>query len=293
MAIRHIKDGADFQYDRSFGFHGSAEGSTQGPDHHPVKPPFAGGKDTSEPKRKSEPEEVGGGDYAHGGRTHRAGGGPMDAPHDPPMGGMSEHPHGHEPMGKMTPHAMGGMCQHHAHGGITVHHPDGRMTHHNFDGSPAGMRHGGHHMAGGGSVEGQDMQMVNEANQVYSRAGHGAEPFGTESDPSQGGQFSEIHPDSPDTSGPGMSEKYARGGFTGDRPSLPRGMKPHAARRHSEIGSEMPMNKPPSNPNLSTGPRNTMPGGKMGLGVEPSAEPDMAGSEQGITGMKHGGQRKR
>ena len=55
----------------------------------------------------------------------------------------------------------------------------------------------------------------------------------------------------------------------------------------------MPINRPPKNPNLNTGPSDSKPGGAMGYGTQPSAEPDMAGSEQGIPQLKHGGHHRR
>jgi hypothetical protein len=75
----------------------------------------------------------------------------------------------------------------------------------------------------------------------------------------------------------------ARGGFAGHRQRLPRAMKPEGMRPHS------PINTPPRNPNMTTTPTNDMPAGQMGYGVQPSAEPDAAGSEQGITQMHKGG----
>lgn len=74
------------------------------------------------------------------------------------------------------------------------------------------------------------------------------------------------------------AEGKARGG-----PIVPRRMKPIAARRHS------PIETPPRNPNTTTTPRNIMPGGKMAYGVEPSDEPDVAGSTQGIPQLRRGG----
>lgn len=313
MAVKHLKSGENFFDARfmpehqEFGFKGSIPDSDRPvmPDRKgKASPPFAADEPTAGPNHG---QQVGGGNYAHGGAAHHAHGG---MPH--------MHPHGHEPIGEMMPHAMGGMCQRHAHGGMTVHHSDGRQTHHMFDGSPVpmhGMRHGGHHMAEGG--------MVAEGNQTYERAGHGAPPYGTEMHPSEGGQFDAIHPDSPPTANSNSGPGYAKGGDAhekglikkafrehdhhmhdghsetiklaggGMRPSLPRGMRPVAARHHSEIGNEMPINKPPRNPNHTMSPRGEMPGGVMGYGNQPSAEPDDAGSEQGISGMRKGGHHRR
>lgn len=73
--------------------------------------------------------------------------------------------------------------------------------------------------------------------------------------------------------------KMARGG----RAKLPRGMKATALQAHS------PINTPPRNPTRTTTPRNIMPGGAMAYGVQPSSEPNQAGSEQGIPQLKDGG----
>ncbi len=77
----------------------------------------------------------------------------------------------------------------------------------------------------------------------------------------------------------GSVDKYARGG----RARLPRGMKPPAMQSHS------PINTPPRNPTRTVTPRNIMPGGAMAYGVQPSSEPDPAGSEQGIPQLRNGG----
>jgi len=71
----------------------------------------------------------------------------------------------------------------------------------------------------------------------------------------------------------------ARGGRT----RLPRGMKPPAMQTHS------PINTPPRNPTKTVTPRNIMPGGAMAYGVQPSSEPDAAGTDQGIPQLKNGG----
>lgn len=77
----------------------------------------------------------------------------------------------------------------------------------------------------------------------------------------------------------GSVDKYAGGG----RARLPTGMKATAMQRHS------PINTPPRNPTKTVTPRNIMPGGAMAYGVQPSAEPAQAGSEQGIPQLKDGG----
>jgi hypothetical protein len=80
--------------------------------------------------------------------------------------------------------------------------------------------------------------------------------------------------------------KLARGGALHMNVPLPRGMKPHVARHMS------PIETPPRNPNLTTTPRNEFAGGQMPYGVEPSAEPDQAGSEQDIPQMARGGRHR-
>lgn len=72
---------------------------------------------------------------------------------------------------------------------------------------------------------------------------------------------------------------FARGG----KVRLPGKMKPAIAKQHS------PINTPPRNPNITVTPRNTMPGGQMAYGVQPSAEPDRAGTTQGIRQLRGGG----
>lgn len=100
--------------------------------------------------------------------------------------------------------------------------------------------------------------------------------------------------------------KYAKGGAVtamrkGGRPKLPKGATPAIANIHSpmdgpkmrrEPGPKMPkgnVNNPPRNMKNTVTTRNMMPGGVMGYGVEPSAEPDVAGSGQGITRLARGG----
>ena len=309
MAMTHIKDGELFFDPRhsaahkAFGFHGSAEGG--------AKPPFAGDKPTSGPKHTAEPTEMGEGppdDYAHGGMVHphhhphghhvhhvhrhedgtvvehhHHGGMTMHHPdghvthhhhdgspvHAAGGGGMHHmHPHGHHVTHVEHREHDGAVVHHHAHGGHTVHHPDGRITHHHADGSPVHMAHGGHehdpegeyvHRAHGGSANpdaGADKALVKKAFAQHDQHMHGGE-----------------------------SEHLAlaRGGFAGHRQRLPHQMKAPGMRPHS------PIETPPRNPNMTTTPTNDMPAGQMGYGVQPSAEPDMAGSEQGISQMHKGG----
>lgn len=107
-----------------------------------------------------------------------------------------------------------------------------------------------------------------------------------------GGGMGMGHQDSSTYVGGNRREEH--GMAMGGHARLPRSMTPMAERHRSSIGSGAgpgmsPVEKPPRNPTMSTSPRNSMPGGQMGYGVEPSAEPDQAGSEQGIPQMKRGG----
>lgn len=308
MAIKHIPDGQDFgaaDFSKDFGFHGSAEGPRR-----TAAPPFASDEPTRGPKGVPEPMEVGGGAYAHGGEVH--------------------HPHGHHVV-RVEHRADGGKIHHHAHGGHSVEHPDGHMSHHHHDGSPvAHMAHGGaeshmhphghhvvhvehhsdgrvvhHHEHGGHSVHHMDGRITHhhedgspalligvaaprgiehqhdESEYVHrARGGHMApekkmikSAIRQHDEHEHGGAHEDIH--------------LARGGAAGKHVRLPRGMKPVGERMHS------PIETPPRNPNLTTTPRNEMSGGQMPYGVEPSSEPDMAGSDQGIPQLAHGGRMKR
>lgn len=91
------------------------------------------------------------------------------------------------------------------------------------------------------------------------------------------------------------SERYvtgaARGGSVGfaqgGKARLPTGMKAKVLQRHS------PINTAPRNPMTTRTPRDIMPGGQMGYGVQPSAEPDVAGTTQNIPQLAGGGRMKR
>lgn len=310
MAITHVK-GEFFSPEhnathRSFGFHGSANEAGPAPTRGGA-PPYASSEPTRGSKMRAEPTEMGEqapGDYArgghvehhphghqvvhserredgstihhhaHGGMTvhhadghmthHHHDGSPVHAAHG---GGMQSHmhPHGHHVV-HVEHHADGRIIHHHAHGGHTVHHKDGRLTHHHGDGAPVHAAHAGMehmHDAEGeyvhrakGSDMAQDKAMIKKAFVQHEDAEHH-------------GEHEDLH--------------LARGGMASHRTSLPHGMKPKMASHHS------PVNTPPRNPNLTTTPRNMMPAGQMGYGVEPSAEPDVAGSTQGIPQMNSGG----
>lgn len=284
MAIKHLPDGQDFSasdFSKDFGFHGSAEGGKGG------TPPYAQEGPTRGPKNVPEPMEMGGGDYAKGGGVH---------------------PHGDCPRGEPEMHAGGGHIVHHEHGGHSIHHPDGHVSHHHHDGSEAKhMAHGGgaHHVHphGHNVVEVEKMSdgriihhHAHGGHTVHHRDGHISHHHEDGSPAmAEGGGMGAVgmHSDSSTYVGGGAAEHHARHGEThmamGGHARLPRAMTPRAERRHSPIGNGSPVEKPPRNPNMSTSPRNSMPGGQMGYGVEPSAEPDQAGSEQGIPQMKHGG----
>ena len=165
-------------------------------------------------------------------------------------------------------YAKGGEHMHpHGHHVIHVeHHPDGAVVH--------------HHAHGGFTVHHADGHMTHHA-------------MGGEECHARGG---EQH-----SSGEGTLVERMKGGDSEDhmafggakRPHLPRNMTPKVGRSRP-LGEESAVNKPPRNPAQSTTPRNAMPGGEMGMGVEPSAEPDepdMSGDSAGggMTQMRKGG----
>ena len=291
MAIHHIKDGESFKYPTDFGFHGSAEGET-GPKS--ASPPYAEDVPTRGPKHVAEPTEMGEGppgDYARGGHAHMAHGG-------------ESHPHGHCPRGEPMPHAGGGHIVHHEHGGHTIHHPDGHVTHHHHDGSPVHeAAHGGamHHMHPHGHhvvrvehhADGRVLHHHDHGGHtVHHPDGHITHHHedGTPAHMAAGGHAMGHQHDSSEYVHGGAAEHHARHGdgmAMGGRTRIPRSFVPQAERRRS------PIETPPRNPMHSTTPRNSMPGGQMGYGVEPSAEPDMAGSDQGIPQMRRGGRHHR
>jgi hypothetical protein len=269
VAITHV-DG-DFRpehFSRDFGFNRSAEGG--------AKPPYAADKPTRGPKSVPEPMEMGGGDYARGGAVH---------------------PHGGH-MVREEMRADGGRVCHMSHGGMTVEHQDGHITHHNHDGSEA-YAEGGEASMGQMHPHGHGVTRVDHRadGAVVHHHDHGGHTV-HHADGRITHHLADGRPASMAMGGiEGMhdSSEYvhrARGGFAGDPVRVPRSMKPMASRHRSPIGSDMPINKPPRNPTLTTSPHNAMPGGQMAYGVQPSAEPDMAGSEQGIPQMKRGGRMK-
>lgn len=278
MAIKHIKDGADFEFSKDFGFHGSANGTGKGEHHSGYKRGgHAMGGSTQGP---DEPDTHDSGDsvedshrYAKGGHAGEEGAeidedegkGFMSEPGQDkhkmargggmPMHATGAHPHGHHVTHVSSMHD-GSEIHHHAHGGFTIHHARGGMTH---------CAAGGHPVGHGGGDEAQDKAMIKSAFSQHEDAEHGGE-----------------HEDL----------KLARGGMTVPNQRMPHGMKPHAMHRGSPIGAGGGGGMNDGNPNRMPTPRGAMPGGTMPMGVQPSDEPDTAGSDQtGLGGamMKKGG----
>lgn len=190
--------------------------------------------------------------YAEGGEVHEG---------EPHHKMAHHHPHGHHVT--HVEHGPHGTIMHHAHGGYTHHHPDGGVSHHHHDGQPVHhMAHGGHHpgegtflaRAHGGDME-QDRAMV--AKGVHQHEDH-----------EHHGEHTDLH--------------LAQGGGA-RHPHIPSSEKPLGGRGHS------PINTAPRNPMRNPSSRNAMPGGQMGYGVEPSAEPDVADGGGEPTPMAHGG----
>lgn len=165
------------------------------------------------------------------------------------------HPHGHEVT--HVEHAHHGVIMHHAHGGMTVHHHDGHVSHHHAHGGEIGGMMG---QMGEGPGEGTHV-----AKRMATKAVHQHEEH--------------DHPGKPET-----DMQLARGGAM--RPHIPRSAMPKGGHEKS------PINTAPRNPQRNPSARNAMPGGQMGYGVEPSAEPDDAGTEQGIPQLARGGRAK-
>lgn len=304
MGIKHI-DG-DFgpeHFSRSFGFSGSATSDNPKPDNPTMPPAAVEGVEAGWPSDAAEAHALStghdkGAEYAHGGHIHPHGHNVVrhEMRHDGAM--VMHHAHGgftvHHRDGKVTHHhadghvihhAMGGHhpgaamhthpdghqvshveshhdreIHHHAHGGYTVHHDDGRITHHSHDGTPVGHAMGGtaHTYARGGDVAQDKALVVKGVHQHEDHEHHG--------------EHTDLH--------------LARGGMPmpGRRPRV---HKPPMAK--SPLTEDSALNRPPRRPEMSTTPRNEMSGGEMPYGVQPSSEPDLAGSEQGIPQLRHGG----
>jgi hypothetical protein len=323
MAAKYLPDGQDFgshpsHFSKDFGFSGSSEPYANGATPHtsdrgkpknaktppnPDRPfptgPTHGMDSSGGDEQEASHNDMGDPAMAHGGHMHPHGhhvvrtehrhdgarvehhahGGMTVHHHDGRVshhhhdgseaheahGGMESHvhPHGHH-VTHVQHHADGRVVHHHSHGGHSVHHPDGRITHHHDDGSPVHMAHGGHegyhdpesefvHRAKGGMAD--EMQ----DKKMIKKA------FREHDEHMHEGKRESIH--------------LAQGGMPPAGGMMPR--------------HQMPVNRPPRNPQRSVSPRNAMPGGQMGYGVEPSAEPDMAGTEQGMPQLSHGGRAKR
>jgi hypothetical protein len=280
MGIRHLKDGQDFgpeHFDKGFGFSGSSEGY----DEHSAAPPFAGTKPTSGPHMSQESTPA----YADGGHVH---------------------PHGHHVV-RVEHRGDGAVVHHHKHGGFSILHPDGSFTHHLADGHAAmahgGMHHGAsvhshpmghevshveshgdrevhHHKHGGYTVHHEDGRITHH-NHDGAPMGHGAmvdmagkAVFQHETQ-EHDGEHSDLHLARGGMAMPGMGKSKMR------RPKMPKG--------EGALTEGSAINRPPRNPMMSTTPRNAMPAGQMPYGVEPSAEPDVAGSGQNIPQLHRGG----
>lgn len=314
MAITHVDDffaPEHAEMHRAFGFKSSA-GSDGTPKTSGIE--SDAGHDRG-PKHVAEPDVAGErGDYAHGGGVHEHPHGhkPVHNEHRHDGATVHHHAHGghsvHHPDGHVTHHhhdgsevrhmahggeAMhhlhphghhithvehrsdGAVLHHHEHGGHTVHHPAGHISHHHEDGTPV-------HLAQGGMPDPYDGLMSNRPTMR-----HGGE---ARSDMAQDkalvrkaiGQHENHEHDGEHT------DLHLRRGGIAQTATLPRGMRPAAARHHSPVGQAS--NRAPRNPNLTRTPRNEMAGGEMPYGIEPSAEPDMMGQDQtGVTSMHKGG----
>lgn len=232
------------------------DGQGFGPEHFSQDFGFKGSAEGA-PKKFAD----GGPAYAEGGENEDAGPS-SESPHAFAKGG-DVHPNGHHVI-HVEHHADGAVVHHHAHGGYTVHHADGGITHHMQDGMPCHARGGIEHMHDSSELAHR------HKGKHHSEAGESAAEEAAES----------------------PAEEAAEGGMArGGHMRLPKSFRPKAGHGH-EIGNESAVNRPPRNPMTSTTPRNAMPGGQMAYGVEPSAEPDVAGSTQGIPQLKRGGRRK-
>lgn len=225
MTIKHIPDGAGFEFPREFGFHGSA---------------------TPERKRFATGGTVHGGNYAEGGEVEHE----QEARADHAEGGHM-HPHGHEVV-HVERHHDGSVTHHHVHGGFTHHHADGHISHHAHDGSDVEhMAHGGMeqthdssewaHRANGGHMG--DREMIHEADTLAKNVKkHETEEMREEK---------------------GEGEHMAFGGI--HRPMMPRGGMPHPGGSRvmaprpgtpppsSPAGGAMPMGVQPSDEAGSAG----------------------------------------
>lgn len=159
-------------------------------------------------------------------------------------------------------------------GGAMVHtHPQGHDVTH-VESCPVGEIQ--HHAHGGYTIHHEGGQITHH-HADGMMAQHGVDPdaaqdkamiskaIGQHETHEHEGEHTDLH--------------LARGGLG----RLPPHMRPPGMRRHS------PIETPPRDPAITTTPRNRFPAGQMAYGEEPSAEPDVAGSEQGIPQLRHGG----
>ena len=301
MAVRHMRDGEDF-------FDGSGEKFAEMKDFgfgaSVNKPTMESGRSNKSNVSRpggAEPENFAKGGAMHGSSEHG------DVP-GYAEGGVA-HPLGNDVV-QVEQKEDGSTIHHHSHGGFTIHHPMGGISHHMADGTPAiggitsdgtpPMAHGGHvkhphgdsvhgemrradggrvqcHAHGGMTIHHPDGHVSHhDANGMPLTHGEGAamikSGFRQHENAEHGGEHEEM--------------KLAGGGMVGHRAHLPRDMKPKAARPSS------PINTPPRNPTRSITPKNIMAGGVEPYGVQPSSEPDMAGSDQGIPQLRKGGRMK-
>lgn len=184
---------------------------------------------------------------------------------------------------------------------------DSSGPHHAVESTPAyacGGEAGGsaHNYAGGGHVHPHGHEVVKVDHGMHGTVMHHAH-----------GGFTHIHPDGHMShhghdgkpampmmghgggEGPGegtfvakqMAEKAAGGeshmAHGGMKTRIPHSMKPKGVSNHS------PIETPPRHPQRQPSARNEMPAGQMPMGVQPSAEADDAGSDQGMTQLRRGG----
>jgi len=300
--IRHMAPGQDF-FDQSKGGDHFAEmkdfgfgDSIAGYEKHQAAVPFA----EDAPTEGSGMEEK----YANGGGVHPHGNHVVDVKHHKNGMVVHHHAHGgysiHHPDGHVTHHAAGGeVChamggeigmghphghhvthktnlpggmeiEHHAHGGQTVHHPDGHVSHHSASGDV--LMDGGASRFGDGGDVAQDKAMVTKG--VHEHEDH-----------LHHGEHTEMH--------------LARGGM----PRFQHGSMKRKGHGIPALNEGSALNRPPHNPNTTRTPRNVMPGGQMGYGVQPSdesgaMEPGDEGMDggmgnSGVTPMRTGGKVRR
>ena len=316
MAVKYLKDGEAFgpsHFSKDFGFSGSAE-------HDGAKPPFAADKPTMDSKR-TNPSNIRPGDpsnaYAMGGHiehhhdgreTHHHGDGTFSvhhpdgriAHHNADGGHTMVHPDGmtveYHAHGGHTEHHPGGMMiEHHADGGRIVHHPDGAREHH--DSSELAHRSRGGDMAQDkamvrkGIHQHEDHEHHGEHTDLHLRDG-GSMPHDGERDSSSAHGYNVGGPAMMQPGQPMMGQRpmgMAKGGHAmsmGERPRVPRAMRPRAMARKTPFGQ-------PGKPEKTVTPRQSPSDGSMPYGVEPSAEPDVAGSDQDIPQLRGGGRARR